>query len=322
MEEMRYAPIVLFAYARPEHTRRTLEALSRNSLAQQSTLFIYVDGVKREAPDDLRKRNNEVKKVVLEQKWCGEVHVVERDENFGLARSIREGVTEILNRFKKIIVLEDDIVTSLAFLSYMNKALDFYERFPAVFSIGGYTYPPRQMSIPADYEYDTYACLRNCSWGWATWQNRWQLVDWDATMYQGLKNIPAMKNALNRMGDDEFKLCQAYMENNLNIWSVLFTMSHFVNHAVAIIPCQSYVENIGLDGSGENCGKQEALHYSNLCMNDNPRFLDVIYEDSRIINAFYNVNCVQKLPMWKRIINRLSRMFKGGKVFYKVKVYV
>ena len=184
---MTLAPVVLFAYARPEHTRKTLEALSRNTMAQQSSLIIYVDGLKEGDALELRKRNEEVKRVVREKQWCGNVKIVEQLENKGLAKSIRDGVSDVVERFGRVIVMEDDLVTSPAFLAFMNKALRFYESYPAVFSIGGYSYPVQRMSIPDDYEFDTYACLRNCSWGWATWKDRWDKIDWSARSYGLMK---------------------------------------------------------------------------------------------------------------------------------------
>lgn len=319
--EIRYAPIVLFAYARPEHTSRTLEALAINTLAKESKLFIYIDGCKEKAGDEQRLRNSEVRRIVRAKQWCGQVEVIEQPTNKGLAASIRDGVTDIVTKYGRVIVMEDDLVTSPAFLSYMNKALDFYENYPAVFSIGAYAYPVRRMTIPSDYHYDTYACLRNCSWGWGTWRNRWEKTDWSASHYETMKDSPAMREAFNRMGDDEFGMFYAQQERGLNIWSILFTMAHFEHHAVAIIPCQSYVDNIGLDGSGENCGVMGALKQGQLNTNEDPKFLDVIYEDKRIINAFYNVNCRQTLSLWKRIINRFYRNLTGKPKYLKRKVY-
>lgn len=322
MEKVRLAPIVLFAYARPDHTLRTLEALATNTLASQSHLYIYVDGPKMNATDELKLRNAEVRKIVHSKQWCGEVDIIVQKANKGLARSIRDGVTDIVTKYGRVIVMEDDLVTSPAFLSYMNKALDFYESYPAVFSIGAYTYPPQRMAIPKDYDFDTYACLRNCSWGWATWRDRWEKTDWEAKHYQYMKSHPAVKDAFNRMGDDEFGMFYAQQERGLNIWSILFTMAHFEHHAVAILPCQSYVDNIGLDGSGENCGTQEALQQTALSTNEDPKFLDIIYEDKRIINAFYNVNCRQRLPLWKRAVNRLYRVLTGRPRFLRGSIYV
>ena len=308
------APIVLFAYARPEHTMRTLEALAANTLAKESRLYIYIDGPKKGKDERVNgltdERVNEVRRIAHSKQWCGEVEVIEQQQNKGLAASIRDGVTDIVTKYGRVIVMEDDLVTSPAFLTYMNKALDFYERYPAVFSIGGYTYPATRMAIPKDYGYDTYACLRNCSWGWATWKDRWEKTDWSASHYETMKQSPAMREAFNRMGDDEFEMFWMQQEKGLNIWSIFFTMAHFEHHAVAIIPCQSYVDNIGLDGSGENCGTQSALSHSQLNTNEKPKFLDVIYEDKRIINAFYNVNCRQKRPYYQRICNWIARKIR------------
>ena len=318
---MNLAPIVLFVYARPQHTQRTLEALSANTLAPKSRLIIYVDGVKEDASETTRKNNSLVKNIVKEKQWCGEVEIHETMTNKGLAQSIRDGVSEVVERYGRVIVMEDDLVTSPAFLSYMNKALDFYEQYPAVFSIGGFTPPPQRMSIPSDYGFDTYVCLRNCSWGWATWKDRWTKIDWAAKNYPLVKGKASMTEALNRMGDDEFEMLRSQQERGLNIWSILFTLSHFENHAVAILPCKSYVENIGLDGSGENSGIQKSLSHKTLNEQEKPNFLNIIYEDKRIINAFYNTNCYKRLPVWKRAINRIYRKLYGRPKYLKGSVY-
>lgn len=318
---MKLAPIVLFVYNRPDHTLKTLQALQRNTLAAQSTLHIFADGPKENASAELLNKINTVRNIISAEKWCNEVVLHEFPTNKGLYRSIREGVTEILEQYGRVIVMEDDLQTSSAFLTYMNQALNFYADRKSVFSITGYNYPNSKMSIPTDYQYDTYVSLRNGSWGWATWIDRWNQIDWDVKSYESIKNTPSIKEALNRMGDDEFEMLQMQQDGILNIWSIQFTIAHFINHAVAIIPCQSYVDNIGLDGTGENCGIQSSLQHSQLNQNENPKFVDIIYEDKRIINAFYNVNCRKRLPLWKRAINRLSRKLTGKPAFFKGKVY-
>ena len=132
-----------------------------------------------------------------------------------------------------------------------------------------------------------------------------------------------MRAALNRMGDDEFDLLLQRMEYGLNIWSIQFTIAHFVNHAVAVYPVHSYVHNMGNDGSGENCGSTHTLDNAVLCANAEPKFVDILYEDSRIINAFYNVNCRTPRPLWQKACNWLAR--KIGKTVpftIKRKIYV
>ncbi len=321
------APIILFTYNRPDHTRQTLEALAKNVGADESVLYIYCDGAKANASEKQKEKIAAVRELVdqfesrvksQEPRLFKDVNVIKSEVNKGLANSIRGGVTEVLQKHGRVIVLEDDICTSPAFLNYMNTALDFYAGRKAVFSIGAYTYPPVKMQIPADYPFDTYVCLRNCSWGWATWLDRWEQVDWSVRNYDFVKNYPACTSALNRMGDDEFEMLYSQQEAGLDIWSIQFTMAHFENHAVAIYPCQSYVTNVGLDGSGSNCGVQEALQNKVLCENMQPRMVDVLYEDSRIINAFYNVNCRTKRPLWQKACNFVARKL-GKKTLFVIK---
>lgn len=319
---MSLAPIVLFVYNRPEHTRKTLQALQQNILAPNSTLHIFADGAKKDASSAVIQRINEVREIIHSQQWCGEVIIHQSNENKGLYQSVRQGVTEIVNQYGKVIVMEDDLQTSPAFLSYMNKALDFYANYQSVFSISGYNYPASQMTFSSDYHYDTYLSLRNCSWGWATWVDRWQQIDWDVKSYEVIKHSPAIKAALNRMGDDEFEMLQQRMEQGLNIWSIQFTIAHFLNHAVAIYPVHSYLNNIGNDGSGENCGVSHSLDNAVLSSNTDPKFLDILYEDSRIINAFYNIHCRKKRPIWQKIINTIYRFLgKPAPFVIKRKVY-
>ena len=316
------APIVLFVYNRPEHTLKTLTALKANYLAPQSRLYIYCDAAKQDASKEVIKRIEEVRAIVKSEQWCGEVHVTEQKENQGLYLSIRTGVTDIVNQFGRVIVMEDDLITSPAFLDYMNLSLDKYAVYPAVFSIGGYSYPQKIMSIPSDYDWDNYACLRNCSWGWATWKDRWALVDWDVRAYDYMRTHSECIKAFNRMGDDEFPMLEGLMTGKLNIWSIQFTVAHFVQHAVAMCPIISYVNNAGLDGSGENCGVQTALFHPYLNENRTPRLTDIIYEDSRLINAFYSVNCRKKRPLWQKVWNKIVRMIgQKDKVLLKGRVY-
>lgn len=308
MEEInQLAPIALFVYNRPEHTKKTLETLKQNVLSESSRLFIFADGPKEGCRQEQIERIAKVREIIRSDRWCGEVNIYESPVNRGLGESVRAGVTQILSQFGKIIVLEDDLLTSKGFLSYMNKALDFYQKYPAVFSIGGYTYPKEKMRIPEDYPFDTYVCLRNCSWGWATWKDRWDKIEWGVPTYDYIKTHPACLEALNRMGDDEFDILYDNKEKGLNIWSIQFTIAHFVNHAVAIYPCQSYVNNLGLDGSGENCGVQDSLRHTQLNDKLSPRFADILYEDRQIINAFYNVNCRKKRPIWQKAVNFCAR---------------
>ena len=313
------APIILFCYNRPWHVEQTLEALSRNELADQSILYIYCDGPKEGASEEMHQKIAEVRQVVRKHQWCKEVHIVEAEKNKGLANSVISGVTEIINRYNKVIVLEDDLITSSYFLTYMNLSLDFYKDYESVFSIGGYNFPQTKMHIPDDYPYDNYVCLRSCSWGWGTWINRWNKVDWTMDNFMLCKKNGNIMRALNRLGDDFIPMMQMQQDGLIDSWSVRFGYEHFVHHAVAMIPCVSYVRNIGIDGSGTHCGNDAESYYIDLSLSKrSPKLLDVLYEDSRIINTFYSCYSSIKRPLWQKIINFIARKL-GKKVPFVIK---
>lgn len=164
------APIALFVYNRLNHTQRTITALQQNSLAQESELYIFSDGPKDEAGVE---KVETIRKYLKTISGFKSVHIKERPENWGLAKSIIEGATEIVGQFGKIIVLEDDIVTSPHFLKYLNEALDLYQNEEKVISVHGYIYPVKQV-LP-----ETFFLRGADCWGWATWQRGWRLFQPD-----------------------------------------------------------------------------------------------------------------------------------------------
>ena len=137
------APIIVFCYNRPDHLEQTLESLSCNELADQSILYIYCDGPKSDASDEMRQKIADVRLVARKRQWCKEVHVVEREENVGLMNNIVGAVTEIVNQYGRVIVLEDDMLTSPGTLRYFNDALELYKDEDKVMHIVSYMFPHR-----------------------------------------------------------------------------------------------------------------------------------------------------------------------------------
>ena len=316
------APIIVFCYNRPWHLEQTLEALSRNELADQSVLYIYCDGPKADASDEMRQKIMDVRQVARKRQWCKEVYIVESDKNKGLANSIIAGVTEVLNKYEKVIVLEDDLLSSPYFLNYMNSSLDFYENYDSVFSIGAYNLPKSQLFISGNYSYDNFVCLRSCSWGWATWLNRWRKVDWSLRDFETCKDNNSMLKALSRLGDDFIPMLQAQENGEIDSWSVRFGLAHFKYHAIAMLPCVSYIHNIGLDGSGTHCGNHTSYVNIDEKPVKNPRLLDVLYQDDDIINRFYSSYVPKSRPLWQKAINYMARKFSIKPPFIlKKKVY-
>jgi len=186
------APIILFTYNRPLHTRLTLESLQANELADESVLYIYCDGPKEGCSDEGLQRIAEVKKVVRAQQWTREVVIVESEVNKGLARNVIDGVTEVVNKHGRVIVLEDDLLLSKGFLSYMNTALDLYEQHDKVKQISGFLFPiglsPRQASF--------FMPLTNTI-GWGTWKREWSEIDLTAKGYEKLKTDKVLRHKFN-----------------------------------------------------------------------------------------------------------------------------
>ena len=242
------APIVLFVYNRPEHTLQTLQALRKNELADQSTLYIFADGPKENSSKGDCEKINAVRQLIRKESWCKEVIIKEGEKNSGLANSIINGVTEILNKSGKIIVLEDDIETSPGFLSYMNQALSVYEAEPTVMHISGYMFPVKE-KLPNTFFYNTCSC-----WGWGTWKRAWSKLQTDpVVLYDQLKQ----KNLLHQFNvedsaDFEFQLLEN-INNKKNTWAVKWYATMILNNGYALHPYPSLVNNIGHDNSGENC---------------------------------------------------------------------
>ena len=162
---MTYAPILLFVYNRPEHTRRLITSLLANREAAESPLIIYADQARNETD---RLHVEEVRTYLRSLKGFGNITLVERTENWGLARNIIDGVTTQLARYGRVIVLEDDLVVSPYFLQFMNEALETYKDEERVGHIQAcdFTQDP---SLP-----DTFLIKWTGSWGWATWERAWK----------------------------------------------------------------------------------------------------------------------------------------------------
>ena len=317
------APIIVFCYNRPWHVEQTLEALSRNELADQSVLYIYCDGPKVDASEEMRQKIAEVRQVVRKRQWCKEVHIVEAEKNKGLANSIIDGVSDVVNRHGKVFVLEDDLVSSQYMLKFVNQALDYYQEYAGVFSVSVNRPPLGKMQIPVDYPYDVFASLRSYSTGWGTWKDRWEKVDWSMDDFDRCKQNPDMLRALCRLGDDFPPMMQMQEDGMIDSWAVRFGFAHFKHHAVAILPCKSYVTNIGFDGTGTHSGTVEATYENDLTQSvANARMLDMVYEDDRIINAFYSSYYPKSRPIWQKAINYVARKLGMQPPFViKKKVY-
>lgn len=250
-----FAPVALFVYNRPEHTFATLEALADNTLARRTDLVIFSDGPKQEAAS---AAVDAVRGVIAKARGFASVRLVERETNMGLARSVISGTTELLNQYGKVIVIEDDLLASRQFLAYMNRALTHYERTPKAFSVTGYCYPPSVLPFPAAYPHHTFASYRCHSWGWATWKDRWDKVDWSVSDFEQFMEDEDAQRRFNRGGNDLTNMLGLQMDGLIDSWAIRFCYAHFRNEATCIYPVRSLICNIGFDGSGAHCTAEDS----------------------------------------------------------------
>lgn len=244
-----FAPIVIFVYNRPWHTRQTVQALIDNEFSQESELFIFSD-----APHRVEEaaKVNEVRNYLKTISGFKSVNIVERENNWGLAKSIIYGVTELCAKYGRVIVLEDDLVTSPYFLRFMNEALNVYSLNSKVMHISGYSYPVRM-----DFQDDeTYFLRLPMCWGWATWQRAWQLFSKDLTSDIGMKSESI--KYLNFDGSHNFwQQYQMNLKGKINTWFIFWYISVLKNNGLALYPHKSVIKNIGLDATGTHKTKTD-----------------------------------------------------------------
>jgi hypothetical protein len=293
---MSLAPIVLFVYNRPVHVKKTLESLCNCEKSQESELFMYCDGPKH--PED-EKAVQEVRDIVKSRKWCGTVNIIEHDKNWGLAKSVINGVTEIINRYGKAIVLEDDLILSPQFLNFMNDALDIYKNDEEVMHISGYMFPVKGI-LPETFFYRATSC-----WGWATWKRAWEKFELSCDrLLAKFQNENRLK-AFDIDGSTQYyKMLQDQATGKRDSWAIRWYASVFLNNGLCLHPGKSLVKNIGHDNSGIHCGSSNAFDVQpgRDRVSD---FTQKIEENEDAINLMVDFYKSLKKPLFIRIANKL-----------------
>jgi len=298
---MTFAPIAFFVYNRPEHTSASTSSLLTNEEAKDSDLFIFSDGPKSENDIPLV---SEVRKFIKTIKGFKSINILEREKNIGLANSIISGISEVLNKYDKIIVLEDDLITSPYFLNYINQALDFYGKFPYVFAVSGFA-PP----IKINFIYDFYTYLiptRSASWGWGTWKDRWKIIDWNIDDFDSFINNPLLQKKFNLVGNDMTKMLMKQMKGEIDSWSIRFDYNVFKHNGYCIYPIKSFILNKGMDGSGTHYKTTYKLEM-NLEDEKEEKYLFNSEPNDKIIKLFSNFHNEQ-LSLKNKLLRKIKNL--------------
>lgn len=298
------APILLFAYNRPRHLQRTVEALAQNPLAQDSELFVFADGARTE---DDREDVDLVRSYIHTIEGFKTVHRVERDRNYGLAANIIDGVTRVVNEYGRVIVLEDDLVTAPGFLQFMNDALDTYADEPRVGHIQAYdfTQNPR---LP-----ETFLIKFTGSWGWATWQRAWQHFNPDGQYLLDELRRRHLTHRFDFNGKYGFtRMLRRQVEGKNNSWAIRWNASLFLQDILSLNVGRSLVQNEGFDGSGTHCGADhlyQAKLYPDRLRVEKISPITENLEARKIFERYY----ARTNSLWAKGMRRLQSMLKTRK---------
>ncbi len=288
------APVVLFCYKRFDTLKQTIESLQQNYYADKSELYIFSDGPQiAEDEPKIRSIRDYLKTITGFKK----VVITEAVKNKGLANSIIGGVTDIINKFDKVIVLEDDLVTSRNFLRYMNKGLNYYKSNPKIFSITGFSIPIKGVN-----ENTVYFTQRANSCGWGTWKDRWSIIDWEVKDYFALMRSRPLKSAFNKMGSDMLGLLKKTKKGKINSWAIRWCYHQFKHDLYSVHPVVSKIKNIGYASADATHTKESFNRFeTKLDANDTmePDFNVPVQLEKKVIRQFVRPYSIPYRAMYK-----------------------
>ena len=289
------APVCLFTYNRLKETQQTVEALQRNNLAPQSNLFIFSDGSKTE---EAKYKVDAVRQYIQTISGFKSVKILESTTNKGLANSIISGVTQIIEKYGKVIVLEDDLITSPNFLDFMNQALDYYENNSSIHSISGYSLNlPTLKNYPSDY----YLGYRASSWGWATWKKKWDTIDWEVKQYHKIKNNPIQQLKFMRGGSDMYHMLKNQMNGKIDSWAIRWCFDQFIKNQMSIFPSKTKVVSVGFGVNATHT--KHTSRFENILDNDTQRAFR--FEENPQINGKLVKEFRKKFSIFSRLKDKL-----------------
>jgi len=295
------SPIVLFTYKRLETLQKTIGALANNHLATDSDLIIYSDGPKNIEDDEIIGQIRTYLKTIQGFK---SVTIHQSKQNRGLASSIITGVTDTFKLYSKVIVLEDDLITSTNFLAFMNASLDRFKESNEVYSISGYSF---DFDKTPD-NVDGYFLNRSWSWGWATWANRWHEIEWNMPDYAEFIKNKKRISEFSKLGSDVNKMMNNQMNGITDSWYIRSTYHQFKMKGLAFYPIISKVNNEGFDDLATHNKGLKTRYFTKFDTTDKVifDFPEIVQINTSLQNAF-----IKKVSLRSRLINKiLEFLFK------------
>lgn len=296
-----YAPVCLFVFAREDYTKRVLDSLSENMLAKDTDVYVFSDmWIKEKDQTGVENVRKEINDACWKNKF-NKFEVYEAPKHKGLAKSIIEGVTRVINEYGRVIVVEDDLILAPLYLSFMNKALDFYSDDLHIGSVSGYQ---NNMPLPYDYNEDVYLFYRSCSWGWGTWKRVWDNVDWNISDYKKFKKSLVDRLRFDRAGYDMTLMLKDQMEGRIDSWSIRFDYNLFRMNLLSVYSAKPYVKNGGFDARATHTLDEKSADRFSGGLSNEPFQIAPVELDKKICKLEQNYYC-SLLELMERKLRRI-----------------
>lgn len=293
------APVVIFTYKRLDTLKQTVQALQNNYLANESDLYIFSDNAKSERDQETV---NQIRAYLKTIQGFKSITIEEASQNKGLAKSIIEGVSKVLENHNSVIVLEDDLISTKNFLDFMNKSLEQYVHIDNVFSVSGFSF---DLNFN-DSSLDTYFLNRGWSWGWATWKNRWEKVDWTVSDYNKFTADKKAQRKFAEGGSDLNAMLSKQMTGNLDSWAIRWFYNQFKLSGLTVYPIKSKILNGGFGADATHTTGSSKRYMPDLDM-DNKR--DFNFDITNQITKMAQKKFQFKMGIVARIKSKLQTLF-------------
>ena len=292
------APILLFVYRRLSTLKQTIESLKLNNQAKESDLFIFSDG-----GVDF-KSNIEVKLVrsyIKQISGFKSVTVFTSHSNLGLAKSIIKGVSRVLDKYDRVIVIEDDLILSENFLTFMNSCLETYKSYSEIIAISGYSFTYNNILN----DFDNYFLSRFWPWGWATWKDRWSNIDWNVSSYSTFIKDKSEVSRFEKLGSDVNSMLAKQMNGKIDSWAIRFTFHIFCQNGLVVFPTISKVTNSGFDSFATHTKGLDNRYQTIL---DSGEIRNFKLNSHVLLSKEYQASFLKKFSIWPRLINKVREI--------------
>ncbi len=291
------SPIILFVYKRLNTLVQTVESLKKSNGADQSILYIYSDDAKDNGD---QHQVNEVRKYIETVTGFREVRIIKSPFNKGLANSIIDGVTEVISRHGSAIILEDDLLLSTNFLDFMNQALNEYKNTSNIYSVSGFSF---NFKVPPGYGYDGYFLSRGWSWGWATWKDRWENIDWQVSDYSQFLKTTNLRRKFSEGGSDLNSMLKKQMRGKLDSWAIRWFYDQFKKNGLTYYPTVSKVANVGFDENATHTKKLQKRFLTPLDDSNHRQFRHPVTIERTM---FFQTQLQNRMGLMSRSISKIQ----------------